>query len=1163
MKRRTRIRLLLSILFLTLCLVIAINLVPLLFDINSYKGLIERELSSYTGTSVSIGSLQFAIKNGIELEINNISIRDSKSLSDIASAGKIKLLIKITPLIKEKTIVIRKLYLQEPDIMLKRDREGELNISRVINRIYSPMPELNVERDRGAGIEKSWLKTKVLRLREFFRLYSFSLQDLINDIKITNGRLTFIDQFVSENHAPLIVNQFNIVVEKPIFSRKIRLKINGIIPDWRGPAMFDVNGIINEFKDGLKNSSLEGHLKVDSLPFSVFGDYIKGYPSFKQIVSYQPLATSYLDIDTSIKGNLSEGFESSGDINLKLVNFNDTGVVSAPLKSRYGSIKYTVNLNKDSLEFKNLQFKAGDLFINGKCSIYGIRQEESRITFDLSSPKVDINKEFKHISKNIVPPHILNRFEEVVKGGELEIRNIKFSGNVNQLTTLTTPSNFKLLSGLADVRNLDLDIDKGKYPFRGLNGVITLKEGEMLFADVRGMYKDCKITNMNGSISKIFPTPFLNLLAKGDIEAGKVKELISDDIYDKYKQNIKEESGIITAEVKISGPIDDPTPFDIGVDAELNGINMQYADLKLPFQNVNGSIHFSPKELYIKNVSWDMGDSRFSMNGTVSEIKSQTPFLDINLNSMLNLSDAGNLGLNKIVRLSMAEGTSELNLRLKGKKGNFTISESLDLTNVTYKYDPWFEKNIGSFNQIQFKARVNSNTIYIDDMEVSLESAKINIKGKVKDFNNPRFLLSIHTNEININDIVRFLTRVSDTDASGVASLQLDTAGYLKNLKATKFKGKLSIRDADFRLIKFPLPIKSLNTTAEFTGKRVFIPLASGTIGDSPFKFSASINEFLNPVINFTLQASSINMDELSFPKSEEDVSEVEEKETLFSRAVWRGKIAVDKGEFRGIPLENLMFSIFYNKDIVKVKNILFKGFNGAFTGKGWFQRDRVDGMELFIENRIINMNIENLYEKLPEGFRNLHGSLNMTSKISGKGRTMDEMKRSLNGDVSLNMNDGSINKFHILSKIFSLLNVYQIFKFKLPDMVTEGMPYNSITANFEIKDGIASTKDFLINSDSMRITAVGETDIKDKHIDMIVGVQPFQTIDKLVSNIPLAGRILTGDKKALIVFYYTVKETLDNPEVTAIPFESLGEGLLTTFKRLFLTPKELFYEKK
>ena len=125
---------------------------------------------------------------------------------------------------------------------------------------------------------------------------------------------------------------------------------------------------------------------------------------------------------------------------------------------------------------------------------------------------------------------------------------------------------------------------------------------------------------------------------------------------------------------------------------------------------------------------------------------------------------------------------------------------------------------------------------------------------------------------------------------------------------------------------------------------------------------------------------------------------------------------------------------------------------------------------EIDLANSFAEKAVEDIFPKL---WQDKKEELKSMSK-----KELAEIKKTLNGNIHIEMHSGNINRFHILSKIFSLLNVYQIFKFKLPDLVTEGMPYNSIIANFEIKNGIAETEDLLIDSDSMRITTVGEIDI-------------------------------------------------------------------------------------
>jgi uncharacterized protein involved in outer membrane biogenesis len=1210
--KKTRVSILLSLLFILLCLTAAINLIPVYLDLNTYKGLIEKRLSDYSGTSVSIGSIRFAIKNGIEVEFHNLSIKDEESV--ILSAGKIRTLIKITPLIKKKAVVMRNIYLENPDIFIKREWDGSLNISRIINRISAPPLEIKTEKVSGQPLY-SFIRNWKLEIGNF--LSSFSLQPLISDIKLNSGRVTFIDQLTEGQSAPLTVENLNIAIEKPLFRRTIQVEIKGNMPNEHHPpafaegrpAEFDFNGKIENIS---KNSSFvlrpssfvlsDGHIKVNYLPISLFTNHLKRYltsnsqevfvkHNMKNMTLDSRLSTLdnfWLDADASLHGNLSEGFESAGDINFRAtLPKKGAAALSDPLKPHHGSIKYKMGFGRDFIDFKDFRFQIEDLWLAGKGSVDWLTPPSSppleggerggaKMTFDISTSRFDIDKGKKYAG-NILPHDVNKFFDDLIKGGDFEIKGIKFSGMIDQFTQLRNPSNFKLLSGTIAVNNLDMDIDSGNYRLRKLDGLLNLNDGELKFSKVTGEYKDCRIITMSGSITDILSSPILNLSVKGDADARKARLALLDFLPPRYRKDSAQafmlEGGVIAADIKISGPIIKPVPFYIEGDAELKEVTFKHAKLKLPFKHMEGALHFSPDEVSIKKLSWNVGDSLFGLKGDVKRFDSERPFLDIDIHSMLNLSDAKGLGLSRIEGFSKAEGISELNLNIKGRAGDFAISQSLDLTNAAYSYDQWFEKNIGSSNIIKFRGRVNSNTVYIADMEVSFEKVNMAIKGKIMGsgvrgqgsgiFDNPRFILVLSTNEMAMADIVKFLVRVEDTNAEGAASLQLSAAGSLKELKDAKFKGRLSIRNAGFKLTYLPMPVRNLNAAADFTRSKIFIPSASGIVGDSPVRFSASIKELANPVIEFAMQASSVNIDGLFPASSKEDREDEEKKDTIFERITWRGKVAVTKGKLRGLPLESMMFNIYFNKDMMKIKNLLFKGFNGSYTGKGWIEWDKAEGMEFFLENKIINMNIENLYKRLPKAFHDLHGRINASCKITGKGKGAEEIKRSLKGNLSIAMHNGRINRFHILSKIFSLLNVYQIFKFKLPDLVTEGMPYNSIRAVFEIKNGIAYTEDILIDSDSMRITAVGELDIKNKQMDMTVGVQPFQTIDKIVSNIPLAGRILTGDKKALIVFYFMVDGDMSDPEVTAVPLESLGEGIFSVIKRLMLTPQELLSPKK
>jgi uncharacterized protein YhdP len=109
------------------------------------------------------------------------------------------------------------------------------------------------------------------------------------------------------------------------------------------------------------------------------------------------------------------------------------------------------------------------------------------------------------------------------------------------------------------------------------------------------------------------------------------------------------------------------------------------------------------------------------------------------------------------------------------------------------------------------------------------------------------------------------------------------------------------------------------------------------------------------------------------------------------------------------------------------------------------------------------------------------------------------------------------------------------------------------------VKGGVASTEDFLVDSDAMKITIVGKVDLGRNWIDARVGVHPLGTVDTVLSSVPVAGYILTGKDKAFLSVIYEVKGDLNDPKIDAIPVKGLGEGFLGILQRLLETPLRPF----
>ncbi|MBW1679786.1 MAG: AsmA-like C-terminal region-containing protein, partial [Deltaproteobacteria bacterium] len=207
------------------------------------------------------------------------------------------------------------------------------------------------------------------------------------------------------------------------------------------------------------------------------------------------------------------------------------------------------------------------------------------------------------------------------------------------------------------------------------------------------------------------------------------------------------------------------------------------------------------------------------------------------------------------------------------------------------------------------------------------------------------------------------------------------------------------------------------------------------------------------------------------------------------------------------------------------------------------------------LTSEIRNIPMEEFLGGVPPEKRNLTGTLNLKGKISGKGRNLSGWMETLNGEVSLSVEDGVLKKSGVLAKILLLLNVSRIFSQDYSHLLVKGMHYNTIQGGLQIENGIARTESILFDSPSVKMDAVGDINLGGGTLDMEIAVAPLETVDKVVEKIPILGTILMGDEAAVVVTYYKVTGSFEDPEVKQIVFQSLGRKAMGIFMRIFNLP--------
>jgi hypothetical protein len=415
----------------------------------------------------------------------------------------------------------------------------------------------------------------------------------------------------------------------------------------------------------------------------------------------------------------------------------------------------------------------------------------------------------------------------------------------------------------------------------------------------------------------------------------------------------------------------------------------------------------------------------------------------------------------------------------------------------------------------------------------------------------------------------------------GGAEVRLRWVGSIEAWAKALREGEVQLKGISFRHRKIPFPFSNIEGSLLLSPEDIQFNGLKGRLGDSPIRISGALSR-ISPFspdhsqkredirladsrrsLSLKISSPQLDLDSLLPKKEETTPTSFEKVKDLLSDWSIDAKVEVGQGKYRDLYFQDLKVEMKTINGRLFIHPFQFKGDGGDLWGEGWIE-PTAKGVRFEIKPRVSNMEartfIRTLFQKGGEERVLITGRVHIDKvNLRGEGEDFQKVKESLNGSLRFEVEKGMIERWKILSRIFSILNVSQLFMGRLPDLKTKGLPFNQIQANFQIKDGIASTEDFFVDSDAMRITLIGRADLGKNTVDAMIGVHPLVTVDTILSNVPIVGYILTGKDKAFISYFYEVKGNLDDPKIEGLPVKSIGEGFFGIIKRLLETPLRPF----
>jgi uncharacterized protein YhdP len=920
----------------------------------------------------------------------------------------------------------------------------------------------------------------------------------IRGIRVKDGRLRFSDRGAGPEEKVTALDGLDLSIKRFIRGKTTDFNLTASVVQGKeaGEIRMDGKLALPSVGTPMWETSFDGSLVAKNVVADHFWEYYARYVPFRKILGR-------LEMDTTFKGKLTE-FSSAGSMKIRSLRFDYPQIFHAVLTPKNLSFNYAMELTPRDIKVTSLDLNLDALNVQGSCLLKDIPSGDLVIEARAKTSFFRLEDFAGYIPYGVIADDASKYIEEHIKGGTYQLEQGSLIGRVSQIAHMEKGTNYNVLSIRGTVDKGLVSYGPDVPTFNSIKGNLAMRGKDFILSGMQGNFGGSPFT-LDGKIADYpltGPCSYIFTMAMKPRPA-EVFWLVGQD-----KRKYSGFSGDSTLSLQGNGPT---SGYSLSGNWDLSNVRYFYRDLivkqaghanQLFFQSV-----LSEQGAKIPAFRFDLMPLVVSGSADYQSEKKRPLSFAIRSNVFPIQGVAAGFP-----RLAKYQPAGKVHLSLHGTAGGEDaegplLGGEITLTGASCKP----AESIKALTNINGTVGFSGESLKTSNLTARLGSSTISGRGALTGFASPIVSLDFSSPAVDLADL----------------GLRSPT----QKVKIEQVKGSLSLQDDT-------LSIKSI----------------SGRINRSILRASGTVQELRNPKVDLDLDADYLDMEDVSLLAG---LDRDTEQKGAAGRGSFRATVNAEAGRFHQVEFKKLQSDIHMEQKILYVEGANCSVLGGRFTGSGRVDFGTTGGPRYQTTLQLKDISAAQFLQIFGTS-RELTGTMSLDGDLIAKGDTLEQVKATSLGNIRIHCEKGSLRKFSLLSKLFSILNVSQLFTFKLPDMVSDGMPYNEINATFSLRDGLVATDNLFIDSNAMNISMVGEFDLVKEQMNVTVGVKPLQTIDKVVSHLPVLGWVLTGKNKSLISTYFQATGSLDNPEVKSIAAQSMAKGVFNIFSRLFSLPAKL-----
>ncbi|MFH1488224.1 MAG: AsmA-like C-terminal region-containing protein [Pseudomonadota bacterium] len=892
-----------------------------------------------------------------------------------------------------------------------------------------------------------------------------------------------------------------------------------------------------------------------------------------------PFKKGKTHVDLGVKGVLGGKLAVNGSVTVESTRFS---VIDADREKTYLLPKVTLDfksdLEGDVIRVPSLTLKTAGLSLPIVLELD--LRNRSNPFFSIRAGSSDFSLEtcLKYLPTPFIPLWVEKTLLPLLVKGDITLEHLSFKGRPDQFHKIHLPENHSVVEFGFLCKNFQLHDERAGQPFETVSAEVTLKGGSLDISRLKAGFGRSRIHQGSLGIREVF----------SDISSYSAYLDGSFELQELIKQL---HVGLIPEEKRpqFYGPLSPSGNLDCRVSflyrTGWDSLRVKEGEFTFRDCSIDRRLSFYPfrveEALFLIHEnrpngfeakgSW--GKSTFHTRGSFALTGSDLSFQQAEFSSDVDMGEM----------IPLFYGVPDFPLsfnrpvacRFSLKRGieKWSCQGNINLEGIVLETEKLIMNPPGNNDRITFDIDLGPRgQMDLNKIQILLRESSMEFSGSYN-FDDEEFSrVKISIPSFLLEDLGIWLKKV-DIQARGRLAGHVFVKIDRHDPQGTRVTGRMTGENLLVFLGALPSPIEDGRFKMDFIGNRVSVPSLGMRLGKSTIQARGELTGWQGLRGNVWISSDYFDPVDFSF---EEGATKPERELSLFKKLLIRDSeqdsegfldkldlhLALDilKGKWMGLEWGPLEARLGFRENKLHIEKAKVQMAHGEITVRGHLERGPRPGMLFSSHIRLRDQPIEHLIENFHIKNVYLEGGLTLETVLFMKGRDKQELISGMTGFSDVLIQKGVIKKSSVLLNVLNFLSLQKLFK-KIPEDISEdGFYFETIQAHTAIEKGILRTENAVMTSPAVNAVASGTLNLNDDRVDYDLGIEPLETIDTLVGNIPILGYILTGEDKKLLTYYFKVKGPLTGkgPEVDYVPFKNLGKGTASLLKRLFLTPYRL-----